>query len=180
MLSDRYGLALSTTSAAARDAYAQATDRALTFYPGALEGYDRAIAADPGFALAHAGKAQVLMRQGDLAAHAPPLQFQLDRPERMLPEQQVRRPVSQDQEQTPAGDAAEISLWTDCQAHESATDLAQRCQSLKQTQAIRPGPRRDGLGHERDAGRVFAANARAAGTDTRRTPTRSVTGPIDP
>src|SRR5262249_9719917 len=30
--------------------------------------YDRAIAADPGFALAHAGKAQVLMREGDVAA----------------------------------------------------------------------------------------------------------------
>jgi hypothetical protein len=38
------------------------------FYPGAAEAYDRAIAADPGFALAHAGKAQVLMRQGDVAA----------------------------------------------------------------------------------------------------------------
>jgi tetratricopeptide (TPR) repeat protein len=68
MLTDRYGLALSTASAAARDAYVQASDRALTFYPGAAEAYDRAIAADPGFALAHAGKAQVLMRQGDIAA----------------------------------------------------------------------------------------------------------------
>src|SRR5436309_6012661 len=66
MLTDRYGLALSTASAAARDAYAQASDLALTFYPGAAEAYDRAIAVDPGFALAHAGKAQVLMRQGDV------------------------------------------------------------------------------------------------------------------
>jgi tetratricopeptide (TPR) repeat protein len=40
----------------------------LTFYPGALEAYDRAIAADPGFALAHAGKAQVLIREGDVPA----------------------------------------------------------------------------------------------------------------
>src|ERR1043165_6773671 len=68
MLTDRYGLALSTTSAAARDDYVVATDRALTFYPGAAEAYDRAIAADPGFALSHAGKAQVLMRQGEIAA----------------------------------------------------------------------------------------------------------------
>jgi tetratricopeptide (TPR) repeat protein len=68
MLTDRYGLALSTASAAARDDYVHATDRALTFYPGAAEAYDRAIAAEPGFALAHAGKAQVLMRQGDIAA----------------------------------------------------------------------------------------------------------------
>jgi tetratricopeptide (TPR) repeat protein len=67
MLTDRYGLALSTASAAARDEYVQASDVALTFYPGAAEAYDRAIAVDPGFALAHAGKAQVLMRQGDLA-----------------------------------------------------------------------------------------------------------------
>jgi tetratricopeptide (TPR) repeat protein len=68
MLTDRYGLPLSTTSTAARDDYVLATDRALTFYPGAAEAYDLAIAADPGFALAHGGKAQVLMRQGDVAA----------------------------------------------------------------------------------------------------------------
>jgi len=68
MLTDRYDLALSTASAAARDAYVQATDLALTFYPGAAEAYDQAIAADPGFALAHAGKAQVLMREGNAAA----------------------------------------------------------------------------------------------------------------
>ncbi len=68
MLRDRYDLALTTASAAARDAYVQASGLALTFYPGAGEAYDRAIAADPGFALAHAGKAQVLMRQGDVGA----------------------------------------------------------------------------------------------------------------
>jgi tetratricopeptide (TPR) repeat protein len=68
MLTDRYGLSLSTVSAAARDAYVQASDLALTFYPGAAEAYDCAITAAPGFALAHAGKAQVLMRQGDVAA----------------------------------------------------------------------------------------------------------------
>src|SRR5688572_27396086 len=68
MLTDRYGLGLSTASGAARDAFVQASDLALTFYPGAVEAYDRAIAADPRFALAHAGKAQVLMRQGDVPA----------------------------------------------------------------------------------------------------------------
>ena len=68
MHTDRYGLPLSTTSAAARDAYVQGCDRALTFYPGALEAYDRAIATDPGFALAHAGRAQVLLREGDVPA----------------------------------------------------------------------------------------------------------------
>src|SRR3954464_7553853 len=68
MLKNRYDLALTTASAAARDAYVQASGLALTFYPGAVEAYDRAIAADPAFALAHAGKAQVLLRQGDAAA----------------------------------------------------------------------------------------------------------------
>jgi tetratricopeptide (TPR) repeat protein len=68
MLVDRYGLSLSTAFAAARDAYVQASDRALTFYPGAAEAYGRAITADPGFALAHAGKAQVLMREGNVTA----------------------------------------------------------------------------------------------------------------
>jgi tetratricopeptide (TPR) repeat protein len=68
MLKDRYDLALTTTSDAARDAYVEASGLALTFYPGALEAYERAIALDPGFALAHAGKALVLLRQGDVAA----------------------------------------------------------------------------------------------------------------
>jgi hypothetical protein len=68
LLTDRYDLVLSTASPTAGDAYVQASDLALTFYPGAAEAYDRAFAADPGFALAYAGKAQVLMRQGDVEA----------------------------------------------------------------------------------------------------------------
>lgn len=68
MLADRYDLPLSTASAAAQDAYVQGSDLALTLYPGAVEAYDRAIAADPGFALAHAGKALVLMREGNVQA----------------------------------------------------------------------------------------------------------------
>jgi len=67
MLADRFGLPLSTSSAIARDAYVDASERALTFYPGALAAYDDALAADPDFALAHAGKAQVLMREGNVA-----------------------------------------------------------------------------------------------------------------
>ena len=59
---DRYDLAVSTASAAARDAYVRGCDLALTFYPGAIEAFDRAIADDPSFSLAHASKAQVLMR----------------------------------------------------------------------------------------------------------------------
>ena len=68
MLTDRYDLPLSTPSAAARDAYAQGFDLALTLYPGAVAAFDRALDADPGFAMAHAGKAQVLMREGNAVA----------------------------------------------------------------------------------------------------------------
>jgi tetratricopeptide (TPR) repeat protein len=68
MLTDQYDLGLSTASAAARDDFVRGCDLALTLYPGAIEAFDRAIAADPGFAMAHAGKAQVLMREGNVAA----------------------------------------------------------------------------------------------------------------
>jgi tetratricopeptide (TPR) repeat protein len=68
MLTDRYELPLSTASSAARDAYVQGCEAKLTMYPGAIEGFDRAIAADPRFALAHAARAHVLLDRGDAAA----------------------------------------------------------------------------------------------------------------
>jgi tetratricopeptide (TPR) repeat protein len=68
MLSDQYDLPVSTASAAARDAYVRGYDLALTLYPGAAEAFDRALAIDPGLALAHTGKAQVLMREGKVPA----------------------------------------------------------------------------------------------------------------
>ena len=68
MPTDRYGLALTTTSVDAREAYVEGCDLALTFYPGAEAAFDRALAADPRFAMAHAAKAQTLARQGDVAA----------------------------------------------------------------------------------------------------------------
>jgi hypothetical protein len=68
MLTDRYDLPLTTASSAARDAYVEGSRLALTLYPGATDAFDRAIAADPGFAMAHAGKAQVFMREGKAAA----------------------------------------------------------------------------------------------------------------
>jgi DNA-binding GntR family transcriptional regulator len=62
---------LSTASTAARDAYLQGCEAKLTMYPGAMEAFDQAIAADPGFALAHAARAHVLLERGDaLAARA--------------------------------------------------------------------------------------------------------------
>jgi len=68
MLTDQYGLLLSTTSSAARDAYVEGCEAKLTMYPGAIEAFDRAIAADPGFALAHAVRAHALLERGDAVA----------------------------------------------------------------------------------------------------------------
>lgn len=68
MLTDRYGLSLSTNSSAARDAYDEGVAAKLTMYPGALQAFDRALAADPGFALAHVAKAHLLLERGDGAA----------------------------------------------------------------------------------------------------------------
>ena len=68
MLTDRYGLALSTSSAAACDAYDEGCEAKLTSYPGVIAAFDRALAADPDFALAHAAKAHALLERGDAAA----------------------------------------------------------------------------------------------------------------
>jgi tetratricopeptide (TPR) repeat protein len=68
MLTDRYGLTLSTSSSAARNAYVEGVDLLLTVYPGATAAFDRAIAADPGFALAHIGKARALQLASNVSA----------------------------------------------------------------------------------------------------------------
>lgn len=68
MLTDRYDLPLSTTSAAARDAYVRGCETKLTMYPGAIEAFDRAIAADPDFVLPHVAKAHALIERGEGAA----------------------------------------------------------------------------------------------------------------
>jgi hypothetical protein len=67
MLTDGYELPLSTTSSAAREAYAEGCQAKLTMYPGAMEAFDRAIAADPGFALAHAARSYAVLERGDMA-----------------------------------------------------------------------------------------------------------------
>jgi len=67
-LTDRYGLPVSTTVAAARDAYVEGVNLLLTVYPGAGAAFDRAIAADPKFALAHIGRGRVFQLTGNLAA----------------------------------------------------------------------------------------------------------------
>ena len=67
MLTDLYDLAVSTSSSAARDAYVQGCMAKLTMHPGAIEAFDRAIEADPAFALPHAARAHALLERGDVA-----------------------------------------------------------------------------------------------------------------
>jgi Flp pilus assembly protein TadD len=69
MLTDGYDLPVSTASSAARDAYVEGCATKRVNYPGAIEAFDRAIAADPGFALAHTAKAHTLLERG-VAAEA--------------------------------------------------------------------------------------------------------------
>ncbi|MDE2515029.1 MAG: hypothetical protein KGL12_03285 [Rhodospirillales bacterium] len=61
---DRFGLALSTASAEAAQAWQRGTDRMLCFWPGMVADFDAAIAADADFALAYAGRARARMMQG--------------------------------------------------------------------------------------------------------------------
>lgn len=65
MLKDRYGLEISTASPAARDGYVEAVDRLLAAEDGADEQFEKAIAADPDFALAHLGLARSRQMWGD-------------------------------------------------------------------------------------------------------------------
>ena len=58
-IEDRYGLPLSTSSEAAAAAYREGIDLMLSAWPGAAEALERAITADPDFALAHAARARL-------------------------------------------------------------------------------------------------------------------------
>ncbi|QPF92599.1 tetratricopeptide repeat protein [Bradyrhizobium commune] len=68
-LEDRYGLPLSITSHEAASAYREGVDLMLAGWTGTAEALERAIAADPDFALAHIARARVhaFYQQGDLA-----------------------------------------------------------------------------------------------------------------
>ncbi len=70
MLTDRYNLPLTTISPTAASAYIEACDLLFTGYPGTVPAFDRAIAADPNFALAHAGRARALQPIDPAAARA--------------------------------------------------------------------------------------------------------------
>jgi hypothetical protein len=66
---DRYGLPFSTTSHEAASAYREGVDLMLAGWTGTAEALERAIAADPDFALPHIARARVhaFYQQGDLA-----------------------------------------------------------------------------------------------------------------
>ena len=68
MLEDRYGQKLSTASRAAVDAYVEGVDLVLSGNLGPVAAFDRAVEADPDFALAHLGRARALQLRGDMAA----------------------------------------------------------------------------------------------------------------
>ena len=63
MLEDRYGFALTTASAAARDAYVAGVDLSLSANHGVDEQFRRAIACDEGLAVAHVALASTLQVQ---------------------------------------------------------------------------------------------------------------------
>ena len=65
MLTDRYDNPISTTSQEAREAYIDGIDRFLSANEGVETAFDRAVAADPGFALAHMARARQAQMIGD-------------------------------------------------------------------------------------------------------------------
>jgi len=67
VLEDRYGLAVSTASAPARDAYAAGADALLAATPGPEGHFARSLEADPGFALARIGLARARFVRQEVA-----------------------------------------------------------------------------------------------------------------
>src|ERR1700761_5898106 len=66
---DRYGLPLSTHSSEAASVYRDGIDLMLSAWPGAAEAFERAVAADPDFALAHVARGRIhsMYQQGEAA-----------------------------------------------------------------------------------------------------------------
>src|SRR5215213_3518131 len=65
MWRDRYDLPLTTSSEAAAAAYREAHDAMLSAWPGAVEALDRAMAADPEFALPYIARARLHQTYGE-------------------------------------------------------------------------------------------------------------------
>lgn len=94
MLADRYGLAVSTDSPEARDAYVRGLDLFISGYPGSIEAFDAAIAADPNLAAAHIAKA----RAQQIAGAVPGARASLAAAQAMV-------------DDLPARDASQLSLF---------------------------------------------------------------------
>src|SRR5581483_3441825 len=69
-LEDRYGLKMSTISAAAASAYCDGVNLMLSAWTGAAAAFVRAIAADADFGLAHVARSRIhtFYQQGEAAA----------------------------------------------------------------------------------------------------------------
>ena len=67
VLTDRYGSALTTSSAAARDAYVEGVDLLLAAQPGAIARFAHALELDGGLAVAAIGRARSLALHGRVA-----------------------------------------------------------------------------------------------------------------
>lgn len=67
MHEDQRGLRITTSSADAAEAYRAGLDLMLAAWPGALDAFDRALAADPRFAAAHVARARQLQIMGRVA-----------------------------------------------------------------------------------------------------------------
>jgi Flp pilus assembly protein TadD len=113
---DRYGLTVSTASANACDAYVLGCDLILSGNPGAEAAFERAIAADPGFALAHAGKARAHQIRGDMTV-ARQAMTQANAAAGSLPEREASHMAFYNLVLTGQGDAAveaarrHLKLW---------------------------------------------------------------------
>ena len=66
MLRDRFDNEIATGSPEARDRYVEGMDALLAGQPDMIAGFERAVQADPGFALGHAGLARARMISGDI------------------------------------------------------------------------------------------------------------------
>lgn len=84
-MDDRYGNALSTQSATARDAYCLGVDRFLAAQGGVEAAFQDAIAADRGFTLAHLALARARQAVGKGQAAAAAFEAVRDKPGRLTP-----------------------------------------------------------------------------------------------
>ena len=114
MQTDRYGNPVSTASAAARDAYVEGCDLLFSGNPSPRLAFERAIAADPGFALAHVGLARAHQLRGEMA----PARAAMERAQAPSPG-------------LPAREASHLAMYAKLLAGQGAAALAAAREHLK-------------------------------------------------